>query len=152
MVYNTLAIRNVALLYVTPEFFTDRNSWSYEWDDEYFKLNVSTHTFVTQMQDSLLEGQYLNRTRFENLTGEECFKRYSSDFITGGSVFAVPTPAWSSSSRNDSYLGFQVDTGGLMRKNTSNVSRDASIFQTSNLQLARVSCEASGLQHRAKFA
>lgn len=37
----------------------------------------------------LLDGKYLDRTRFENVTGSECVKRYASPFITMGSGFAV---------------------------------------------------------------
>jgi hypothetical protein len=49
--------------------------------------------YTTPMEDlkSLLDGKYLDRTRFENVTGSECDARYNAPFITVGSGFGVPT-------------------------------------------------------------
>jgi hypothetical protein len=41
------------------------------------------------MQETVLNGQYLNRTRFENITAAECYRRYTLPFIRAGYGFAV---------------------------------------------------------------
>ncbi|KAF2181016.1 hypothetical protein K469DRAFT_793638 [Zopfia rhizophila CBS 207.26] len=97
--FETIAANNVALLIVAPEFFTDKNSWSirYSGGFDYLLLNVTSDNFITQLQETLLDGKYLDRTRFENVTGPDCVKRYTSPFITTGNGFGVPNAEF----RND---------------------------------------------------
>jgi hypothetical protein len=58
-------------------------------------LNVTVDTFVAGLQESLLDGKYLDRARFENVTGSECGARYRAPFITAGSGFGVLTAEYS---------------------------------------------------------
>lgn len=115
VVYNTLAISNVGVLHVTPEFFTDKNSWDASDNGKAYKLNVSTKAFVAHMQASVLDGQYLNQSRFENVTGQDCIKRYSAMFASGGSAFAVVSPDEMRivGARNGSFHGESVGNGEL---------------------------------------
>lgn len=46
------------------------------------------------MQEKLLNGRYLDRTAFENITDEECKLRYGAPFVSSGSGFGVPKPYW----------------------------------------------------------
>jgi hypothetical protein len=92
VVFETISANNVALLTVDPAFFTDRNSWTITKIDSFAThVNVSATTLVAGLQESLLDGKYLDRTRFENVTGTECYTRYNAPFITTGSGFGVPT-------------------------------------------------------------
>jgi hypothetical protein len=47
---------------------------------------------VSGFQNTLLGDKYLDRSKLQNLTGEECEKRYTSSFITSGSGYGVLTP------------------------------------------------------------
>lgn len=77
-------------LVVRPSFFTDKGSWRAE-DGTHppYSLNDS---YVSQLQDLVLDGKFSNPNLFENLTGPECNTRYlSQTFITDVGVgFAVP--------------------------------------------------------------
>lgn len=43
-------------------------------------------------QRLVLDGKYLDRTLFDNLTSAECLSRYKANFLTSGNCFGVPTP------------------------------------------------------------
>jgi hypothetical protein len=48
---------------------------------------------ISRLQSSLLDGRYLDRNLFHNLTKENCMNHYSKNFITDfGAGFAVITP------------------------------------------------------------
>jgi hypothetical protein len=80
------------VLTVHPAFFTDRHSWTSTKIDSYgTQVNVTAEKLVEGLQESLLDGKYLDHTRFENITGSECDARYNAPFITAGSGFGVPT-------------------------------------------------------------
>ncbi|KAF2122107.1 hypothetical protein BDV96DRAFT_137243 [Lophiotrema nucula] len=100
VVFETIAANEVYFLQVHPAFFTDKQSWSYDASLDYPPTNESNATYpvlnstwnnyVTRIQESLLDGKYLDPTQFENITSDECVSRYSSSFITSGNGFAVP--------------------------------------------------------------
>lgn len=94
-VFNVIAANNVVFLRVAPDFFVERNSWKYL-EDTPFPIDSTTNNFVTQLQETLLDGKYLDPTRFENITGSECVARYTAPFITTGAGFGVPTLEWRS--------------------------------------------------------
>ena len=76
---------------VAPEFFTDKSSWKLLRGED-SPLDSTTDNFISQLQNLVLDGKYLDRTLFENITESECSKRYAASFITqGGAGFAVPT-------------------------------------------------------------
>jgi hypothetical protein len=94
----------VNFAFVGPDFFTNWTSWSYtrvepSWStnrysyDAEFRDDVAVFlNDVTALQNYLLNGQYLEPSKFENLTNDECKSRYNSQFITSGSGFGVPVP------------------------------------------------------------
>jgi hypothetical protein len=85
-------VHQLLVLTVHPTFFTDRNSWTNTKIDSYgTQVNVTAATLVAGLQGSLLGGRYLDRTKFENVSGSECNARYNAPFITAGSGFGVPT-------------------------------------------------------------
>jgi hypothetical protein len=83
VVFVTIATNNVALLVVHPNFFVDRNSWHRaEIASTATHLDVTAVTIVAGLQERLLDGKYLDRTRFGNVTGSECDARYGAFFVT----------------------------------------------------------------------
>jgi hypothetical protein len=78
----------VDFLVVTPEFFTDKDSWHLRPGQQLVPLN---ETYINELQDLVLDGKYLDGTIFENLTGPDCNARYlTQTFITNaGTAFAV---------------------------------------------------------------
>jgi hypothetical protein len=87
-VFETIAANNADFLVISPEFFTDKGSWHLRPGQQLVPLN---ETYINQLQDSVLDGKFLDRTRFENLTGPDCSARYlTQTFITNaGTGFAV---------------------------------------------------------------
>ena len=93
VVFETIAANNVDFLVVAPEFFTNKNGWRLSQGNG--SIDSTTVNFVSRLQDLLLDGKYLDRTRFENLTDSECVSRYIASFIVkGGAGFGVPTPEY----------------------------------------------------------
>lgn len=76
----------------------------------------------------LLGGQYLNKTRFENITSDECVSRYGARFITSGSGFGVPVAsqleAWGAHSNSSVFSSYQEKSGEI----------DVNIFGTTSGQ------------------
>lgn len=84
------------------------------WKNDYKDLS---HAYYQEIQDTLLDGKYLDRNLFENITGTECYKRYTSPFIVSGNGFAVPPPdQWESPSSyaNSSLLRTSQGAGQLL--------------------------------------
>jgi len=103
--FQTIGTNAVYFLVVTPEFFTVKNSWHREAHDLYDDP-------IPGLQETLLHGQYLNRTAFENITGTECVSRYNAQFISSGSAFAVPMPGTlSGPPRNNSLVASTFGIG-----------------------------------------
>lgn len=72
---------------VEPAFFTDKNNRTV---DEQWSLGPA----IAELQDTVLDGRYLDRTVFDVLTSAECISRYTAAFITSGTGFGVPTAEW----------------------------------------------------------
>lgn len=85
VVFETIGANDVSFLRVAPEFFTIKDSWYYG------PYNATWDNRLSRLQNTLLDGKYLNSTIFEHLTAEECISRYTAVFITSGPGFGVPT-------------------------------------------------------------
>jgi hypothetical protein len=72
---------------------------------------------VMKLQDTVLDGKYLDRAIFDNLTESECVSRYTAPFITSGAGFGVPTPeSRQEFSLNASFpFGFEKQGSGDLR-------------------------------------
>ncbi|KAJ4286430.1 hypothetical protein N0V90_013129 [Kalmusia sp. IMI 367209] len=93
VIFETIAANDVDFLIVGEDFFTNKTSWnSQSSDSSELIYNSTTDNDITKLQNTLLDGQYLDRTKFENITNNECVSRYNTPFITSGSGFGVPTP------------------------------------------------------------
>jgi hypothetical protein len=71
----------------------------------------------TRLQDKLLGGQYMDRTKFENLTSEECMSRYGAQFITSGAGFGVQLEKRASRSNSSLIFNLPEGSGNLMLDN-----------------------------------
>lgn len=56
-------------------------------------LTASTDNEFSRAQNTLLNGQYLDPTKFENLTANECKLRYNTPLVESGTGFGVPIPS-----------------------------------------------------------
>ena len=94
---------------MTPAFFTTRGGWKNDYKDY-------SHDYYQSIQDTLLDGKYLDQDLFQNITGIECYQRYTSAFINSGNGFGVPPSdrrQSSSSNPNSSLLHTDMGAGQL---------------------------------------
>ena len=91
VVFQTIAANDIDFLLIEKAFLTTRGGWEVfisEIDLNYeYGENIDDH--YQAVQETLLNGQYLNTSRFENISTTECLKRYSQTFITAGNGFAI---------------------------------------------------------------
>jgi hypothetical protein len=92
VVFQTIAANDVDFLVINEAFLTTRGGWRNSISD-------LGHDYYQSLQDTLLDGQYLDRSRFENISATDCFSRYTAPFIRAGNGFAVVPTVWS----NDIY-------------------------------------------------
>ncbi|KAF1937604.1 hypothetical protein EJ02DRAFT_515112, partial [Clathrospora elynae] len=104
VVFQTIATVEVDFLVVTPGFFTSRGGLSYI--DSYMNSE-----YYLEIQDTLLDGKYLDSTIFENITAAKRFKRYSSPFIRNGNGLDVYLGVADSDSRVTNGSLLSVDNG-----------------------------------------
>lgn len=79
--------------------------------DDLATFNSTWNNKFTRLQDTLLEGKYLDNTKFENLTRDECVSKYNAQLITSGSGFGVPiAPIMEAQIKNNSLM-FSVPEG-----------------------------------------
>ena len=119
VVFQTIAANDIDFLFIKPAFLTTRGGWEVfpsDTDTSYdYSENIGDH--YQAVQDTLLDEQYLNTSRFENISTTECSKRYSQTFIRVGNGFAVvptePSNANIHKYNNDSIVEFFAGTGQL---------------------------------------
>lgn len=76
----------VRFFLVNPSFFTTNATSA--------RMTPLDRDMVTEYQSMLLDGKYLDRTVWDNVTRAECIARYNAPFITSGHGFGVPTWRW----------------------------------------------------------
>ncbi|KAH7379514.1 hypothetical protein BKA66DRAFT_466175 [Pyrenochaeta sp. MPI-SDFR-AT-0127] len=102
--FQTIAGNQVIMLFVIPEFFQEKDNWSFsQWGitmdgnttDNGYAHYARFLPAVPHLQSLVLDGKYLDQSRFYNLTKAECMAHYGGPFITDvGAGFAVITPSW----------------------------------------------------------
>ncbi|KAJ4357542.1 uncharacterized protein N0V89_002118 [Didymosphaeria variabile] len=114
VVFETTAANKIKFVVVAPDFFTDKNSWHFALGETVY--NSTWDNDYTKLQNTLLNDQYLDRTKFENITYNDCKARYAAPFITTGSGFGVPNASqlaeWNAYSQYSSLLDFYVEASG----------------------------------------
>jgi hypothetical protein len=94
VVFQTISANYVVFLEINAAFFTTRDFTTREELD----IGLYDREYYHAIQDNLLNGQYLNTSRFQNISVTECTSRYTSPFIRAGNGFAVIQTVRSSSS------------------------------------------------------
>jgi len=110
-VFQTIAANDIDFLVITRAFLTTRGGWEIDKASLNFEGDFDNYEYYYQaIQDTLLDEQYLNVSRFENISATECFGRYTSPFIRAGNGFAIVTTDGSYNKYNNSSL-LDVDGG-----------------------------------------
>jgi len=81
--FQMMGVNKVQFLSVNKEFFTNNVA------EDFNKSPGVWGNIEAKLQKDLLDGQYLNRTAFENITDKECRSRYNAEFIQVGSGIGV---------------------------------------------------------------
>jgi hypothetical protein len=81
-VFQTIAANNIDFLWITEAFLTTRGGWQNSDSD-------LRHDYYQAIQNTLLDGQYRDTTRFDNISTTECYSRYTSPFIKTGNGFGI---------------------------------------------------------------
>ncbi|PVI03995.1 hypothetical protein DM02DRAFT_669382 [Periconia macrospinosa] len=93
VIFGTVGTNGFEFLAVQPDFLTVRIDSS----NKTFVDSDWSPDYYAAIQDLVLDGGYMNRTRFENITGAECISRYSAEFIASGvglGVMSSTRPVW----------------------------------------------------------
>jgi hypothetical protein len=78
-------------MHVEPAFFTTKGNWNLSLE---VYPSIQAQDSLTRLQDTVLDGKYLDRTVFDMLSAAGCVSRYNADFVTSGTGFVVPTAEW----------------------------------------------------------
>jgi len=108
VIFQTTATNDIDFVFAHEAFLVTRGGWKLEGGNQ----GYSSH--FQALQDTLLGEQYLNASRFENISATECFHRYQTTLLKVGNGFAI-IPKDSSSDSNDtgSLVDFYVSPGML---------------------------------------
>ena len=141
VVFETIAANEVTFAIVGPEFPTNPSSWSFnqtlpDSSSEYLVYNSTWDNYVTRLQRKLLDDNYLDPTKFHNLTSDECASTYNGDFITTGDCYAIPTPTYLERHRID-------DQNSYYRSFNSSGQFDVGSFHTNSMM--EFSCQSSAV-------
>lgn len=139
--FETIAANHVDFLVVDPTFFT--NKLNSDFGETHGTSMGSPTISITKIQDTLLDGKYLDRTVFDNITGTECISRYTAAFITSGSGFGVPTAGYrklNGMNANFSFLEQDMGSGDLYIQGWENREYDCKFRSTGNFRLLYHEC------------
>jgi hypothetical protein len=160
VVFETIAPNEVTFAAVAPEFLTNKTSWSYgntgsrpgdtsgdSWNSTQFPIFNSTFdNYITRLQNKLLDGRYLDRTIFHNLTSDECVSRYHAAFVTSGNGYGIMNKT---TEPGVPYLNAASGSGELVSNNYSPLfkSLQVSVRKTrASLTLYRLSKRDSSVE------
>jgi hypothetical protein len=113
VVFQTIATNDIDFLFITGDFLTTRGGWRKDHALQNLTADDPDHDYYQAIQDTLLDEQYLDASRFENISATECFSRYTSLFIRAGNGFAVVPIASSNGYDNSSLVDVVGGTGQL---------------------------------------
>jgi hypothetical protein len=91
VIFETVGANMVEFKDISSEFFTTALNTTFR-PNGHEEMGGLLLDGNEALADLLSNGNYLNRTRFENITATECNRRYAAPFITSGNGFRVRRP------------------------------------------------------------
>jgi len=122
-VFQTITANYVDFGIIKETFCTTTGGWQIVNPDIpiIYKHGDNKSDHYQAVQNTLLNGQYLNSSRFQSLGIDECLKRYNQTFIRAGNGFAVISaedydPSKGQKYRSISKMNFLAGTGQFVQK------------------------------------
>jgi hypothetical protein len=112
VVYQTISANEVDFLVINEVYLSTRGGWKNDYRNfGHVRGGDQGREYYQTIQDTLLDGQYLDRSRFENISAADCYNRYIAPFIRAGNGLAVvPTVIFSNENYYNSSLLY-TDSG-----------------------------------------
>jgi hypothetical protein len=90
VVFQTISVNEVDFLVINEVYLSTRGGWKMDYRNfGHVRGGDQGREYYQTIQDTHLDSQYLNRSRFEIISAVDCYNRYTAAFIRAGNGFAV---------------------------------------------------------------